>query len=64
VVYSIVEAGFEQRAALEVNPEVFQTDAEFLPSPSIKPDDVTADLAIGTTYLLDQLGRLLARRLQ
>jgi hypothetical protein len=61
VVYSIVEAGFEQRAALEVNPEVFQTDAEFLPSPSIKPDDVTADLAIGTTYLLDQVGATLGQ---
>jgi hypothetical protein len=62
MVYSIVEAGFEQRSALEVNPLVFQADAEFLASPPpAKPGDVTADLQIETTYLLDQVGATLGQ---
>jgi hypothetical protein len=62
MVYSIVEASFEQRPALEVNPQVFQTDAEFLaPPPPTKQDDATADLQIETTYLLDQVGATLGQ---
>lgn len=61
VVYSIVEAGFEQRSALEVNPQVFQADAEFLASPSTRQGDVTADLQVETTYLLDQIGATLGQ---
>jgi hypothetical protein len=61
VVYSIVEAGFEQRSALEVNPQVFQADAEFLASFSTQQGDVTADLQIETTYLLDQVGATLGQ---
>jgi hypothetical protein len=62
VVYSIVEASFEQRPTLEVNPQVFQTDAEFLAfPPPVKQDDATADLQIETTYLLDQVGATLGQ---
>jgi hypothetical protein len=61
VVYSIIEASFEQRAALEVNPEVFQTDAELLATLPIQPSDATADLQIETTYLLDQVGAILGQ---
>jgi hypothetical protein len=62
VVYSIVEASFEQRSALEVNPDVFQTDAAFLAPPQpAKQVDVTADLQIETTYLLDQVGATLGQ---
>jgi hypothetical protein len=62
VVYSIVEASFEQRPALGINSDVFQTDAEFLaPPPPTKQDDVAADLQIETTYLLDRVGATLGQ---
>jgi hypothetical protein len=61
VVYSIVEAGFEQRAELEVNPQVFQADAAFLASSPIQPIDSIGDLQIETTYLLDQVGATLGQ---
>ena len=61
MVYSIVEAGFEQQPALEVNPQVFQADAEFIASPSTQQGDVTADLQIETTYLLDLVGATLGQ---
>ena len=61
VVYSIVEASFEQRPALEVNPQVFQADAEFLAPPPAKQGDVTTDLQIEMTYLLDQVGATLGQ---
>jgi hypothetical protein len=61
VVYSIVEASFAQQPALEVNPQVFLADAEFLASPSLQQGDVTADLQIETTYLLDRAGATLGQ---
>jgi len=62
VVYSIVESSFEQRPAREVNPQVFQTDAELLASPlPAKQGDAAADLQMETTYLLDQVGATLGQ---
>jgi hypothetical protein len=62
VVYSITEASFEQRPALEVNPQVFQTDAELL-ALSLPTDEgnATVDLQIETTYLLDRVGATLGQ---
>jgi hypothetical protein len=62
VVYSITEASFEQRPALEVNPQVFQTDAELL-ALSLPTGEgyATADLQIETTYLLDRVGATLGQ---
>jgi hypothetical protein len=61
MVYSIFESSYEQQPALEVNPQVFQADAEFLASPATKQSDLGADLQIETTYLLDQVGATLGQ---
>jgi hypothetical protein len=61
VVYSIIEAGFEQRPAMEVNPQVFVADAELVAAAAPGESNVTADLQIEATYLLDRVGATLGQ---
>jgi hypothetical protein len=61
VVYSIVEASFEQRPAAEVSPLVFEADAELVAAAAPDQNYPTADLQIETTYLLDRVGATLGQ---